>query len=102
MSIELHVYGPGFSLPSIDPQCLSAIAYLSQAVPRGEWSLIASGDPAVSPTKELPALRHGSAWIGGFTRIVEYLRSYNAEWDLDMDLDARQKADSVAYVAGIC
>ena len=40
--LELHVHGPAFGLPSIEPQCLAAIAYLSLAVPRDEWTLVAS------------------------------------------------------------
>jgi sorting and assembly machinery component 37 len=48
--LELHVWGPAFSLPSIDAHCLAAIAYLQQAVPRGKWELIASSDPTLSPT----------------------------------------------------
>ena len=47
---ELHVWGPGFSLPSIDAQCLAVIAYFTQAVPKGQWALVASSDPALSPT----------------------------------------------------
>ena len=50
MVLELHVWGPAFSLPSIDPQCLSAIAYLNQALPRDQWALIASSDINLSPT----------------------------------------------------
>jgi sorting and assembly machinery component 37 len=48
--LELHVWGPAFSLPSIDPQCLATIAYLVKAVPKDEWVLVASSDPSVSPT----------------------------------------------------
>jgi hypothetical protein len=48
--LELHVWGPAFGLPSIDAHCLAAIAYLQQAVPRGKWQLIATSDPALSPT----------------------------------------------------
>lgn len=50
MVLELHVWGPAFSLPSIDAQCLAAIAYFTQAIPKGQWVLVASSDPAVSPT----------------------------------------------------
>jgi hypothetical protein len=51
MVLELHVWGPAFSLPSIDAQCIAAVAYMTQAVPRGEWSLVASSDPSPSPTR---------------------------------------------------
>lgn len=50
MMLELHVWGPAFFLPSIDPQCLAAIAYLTQLIPQDEWVLIASCDDALSPT----------------------------------------------------
>ena len=50
MILELHIWGPAFSLQSIDPQCLAAIAYLTQVLPRDKWTLIASSDPTLSPT----------------------------------------------------
>lgn len=56
--LELHVWGPAFSLPSLDAQCLSAIAYFTLAVPRDAWVLIASSDPSVSPTSERALLVH--------------------------------------------
>lgn len=56
MVLELHIWGPAFSLPSIDPQCLAAVAYFSLAVPRDNWVLVPSSDPSVSPTSECPLL----------------------------------------------
>lgn len=50
MVLQLHVWGPAFALPSIDAQCLAAIAYCSVALPKDSWELIASSDPSVSPT----------------------------------------------------
>ncbi|KAJ5550901.1 hypothetical protein N7535_001161 [Penicillium sp. DV-2018c] len=98
MVLQLHVWGPAFSLPSIDAQCLAAIAYCSQALPKDSWELIASSDPSVSPTGELPALQNGSVWVSRFRNIVDYLRQYSeGEWDLDQNLDEVQKADSVAF-----
>ncbi|KAL2857098.1 Tom37 C-terminal domain-containing protein [Aspergillus pseudoustus] len=98
MVLELHVWGPGFSLPSIDPQCLATIAYFSLLVPKDSWTLVASSDPTISPTQELPALKNGSTWVSRFRNIVDYLRQYsNGEWDLDRDLSALEKADNVAF-----
>lgn len=53
MSLELHVWGPAFGLPSIDAQCLATIAYFVLAIPEkeAEWSLVADSDPLVSPTR---------------------------------------------------
>lgn len=52
MVLQLHVWGPAFSLPSIEAQCLAAIAYCSLALPKGSWELVATSDPSVSPTGE--------------------------------------------------
>ncbi|KAE9366759.1 hypothetical protein N431DRAFT_495164 [Stipitochalara longipes BDJ] len=96
--IELHVWGPGFGLPSLDAHCLAAIAYLQQAVPRGKWQLIASCNPALSPTNELPALRNGNIWIGGFRNIFHYLAQCSAgEWVLDAGLPEQEGADCIAF-----
>ncbi|KAL9616369.1 MAG: hypothetical protein Q9160_008763 [Pyrenula sp. 1 TL-2023] len=101
MVLELYTWGPAFGLPSIDPQCLATIAYLSQALPlRDEWVLIPISDPTVSPNNELPALKSGTTWVTGFASIVDYLKKYSANhWDLDVDLDAQRKADLIAYAS---
>ncbi|RDW75817.1 hypothetical protein BP5796_06638 [Coleophoma crateriformis] len=98
MALELHVWGPAFGLPSVDAHCLAAIAYLQHAVPRGKWRLIASSNPALSPTNELPALRHGKDWIGGFRNIFHYLAQCSAgEWVLDAGLSEQAAADCIAF-----
>ncbi|RAK97803.1 mitochondrial import receptor subunit [Aspergillus ibericus CBS 121593] len=100
MVLELHVWGPAFSLPSIDAQCLAAIAYLSLTLPQDAWVLVASSDPSVSPTCELPALKNDSTWVSRFRNIVDYLRQYsNGEWDLDQNLTGLEKADNIAFSA---
>ncbi|KAI4287303.1 MAG: hypothetical protein L6R35_003436 [Caloplaca aegaea] len=100
--LQLHVWGPGFGLPSIDPQCLAAIAYLSQFVSKNEWELVASSDLTLSPTRELPALRDGSIWIGGFQNILHHLqRKSGGLWDLDHDCNDRDEADIFAYTSFI-
>ncbi|PLN81101.1 Tom37 C-terminal domain-domain-containing protein [Aspergillus taichungensis] len=98
MVLELHVWGPAFSLPSIDPQCLATIAYFSLAVPKDAWVLVASSDPSVSPTNELPALKNGPTWVSQFRNIVDYLRQYSdGAWDLDSNLNALETADNTAF-----
>lgn len=52
MVLQLHVWGPAFSLPSIEAQCLATIAFCSLVLPKGAWELVASSDPTVSPTGE--------------------------------------------------
>lgn len=51
MALELHIWGPAFGLPSIDPESLAALSYLGHVVPPGDWSLIASNDAALSPDR---------------------------------------------------
>lgn len=46
--LELHVWGPGFGLASIDPQCLATIAYFVLAVPEGQWRVVESYEPELS------------------------------------------------------
>ncbi|KAJ5274121.1 hypothetical protein N7478_009246 [Penicillium angulare] len=98
MKLQLHVWGPAFGLPSIDAQCLATIAYCSTALPKDSWELVASSDPSVSPTGELPALQNRSVWVSRFRNIVDYLRKYsNKELDLDRDVDESDRADSIAF-----
>lgn len=103
MVLELHVWGPAFSLPSIDPQCLAAIIYLRQVVPRESWVLIASNNDSLSPTKALPALRDGPIWIGGFGNIVNHLRGRpDRHWDLDSNnFTSLDHSDITAFSAFI-
>jgi hypothetical protein len=51
MALELHIWGPAFGLPSIDPESLAALSYLGHVVPTGDWSLIASNDAALNPDR---------------------------------------------------
>ncbi|KAL8998235.1 MAG: hypothetical protein Q9169_002639 [Polycauliona sp. 2 TL-2023] len=98
--LHLHIWGPAFTLPSIDPQCLAAIAYLSRAVPPSQWNLIASSDPTLSPTRELPVLQHDENWIAGFQNIVAYLAQVSeGKWNLDRDCSLQEKADITAYTS---
>ncbi|OQD77544.1 hypothetical protein PENDEC_c002G01642 [Penicillium decumbens] len=100
MVLQLHVWGPAFTLPSIDAQCLAAIAYCSLVLPKDSWELVASSDPSVSPAGELPALQNGSAWVSRFRNIVDYLRQYSdGAWDLDWQLDESNRADNTAFAS---
>ncbi|KAK7914792.1 hypothetical protein PG985_012495 [Apiospora marii] len=97
--MELHVWGEAFGLPSIDPECLAAISYLHHAVPRSEWSLIASNDVSVSPDYVLPALHHAGTWISGYLNIVQHLAAHTSFTSADDDLTEAQRADALAYAS---
>lgn len=103
--LELHVYGPGFGLPSIEPSCLAAIALLQRCAQSGqlEWKLIPSNDLNVSPFDELPALRNDGLWVAGFRDIAHYIRTQyqdTIEHEASIfDLDETQSANNEAYLA---
>ncbi|KAK1594548.1 Tom37 C-terminal domain-containing protein [Colletotrichum navitas] len=102
--LELHVWGPAFGLPSIDAECLAAIAYLHTALPSSQWRLVPSNDPAVDSSNRLPALNANGVWVTGYTAIASHLASlspHSPSWDLDLDsrLTPSQRADTLAYGA---
>ncbi|KAI1307897.1 metaxin 1 [Mortierella claussenii] len=94
MVAELYIFGGAFGLPSIDPQCLAMISYLS-IVSHQEYTIIECNDAGISPTGELPMLHDGKNWIAGTNRIISYLSrtGYNA----NEDLSAEELAKAVAY-----
>lgn len=112
--LDIHVWGPAFGLPSIDPECLALIVYLQNAPPSGDWRLVASNNPSVSPSSEsisfsqpplsnlavsdlLPALHQDDVWVNGFSAIIKHLVSTSACADLDANLTPLQRADTAAY-----
>ncbi|KAL0640145.1 hypothetical protein Q9L58_000703 [Maublancomyces gigas] len=97
--LELHIWGPAFSLPSIDPQCNAAVAYLNTTLHKDEWTVIASSNPLLSPTRQLPALRDGMTWVAGFRGIVEHLRKKSQGLVLDALLSDIEKAECTAFSA---
>ncbi|KAL9637621.1 MAG: hypothetical protein Q9164_002083 [Protoblastenia rupestris] len=101
MVLELHIWGPAFTLPSIDPQCLAIVAYLAQTVPKGQWVLVASSDEGLSDAHELPVLLDDTTAIAGFDNIISYLcKKAKKDWDLDNHLkNARDRADVVAFTS---
>ncbi|KAJ4358445.1 uncharacterized protein N0V89_003028 [Didymosphaeria variabile] len=98
MVLTLHVWGPAFGLPSIDPACIAAVAYLNRTVPRDRWTLVADYDPAPSPQGELPLLVDVENKITGFTNIVFYLRE-NYSYNLDANLTPKQQQDRTALIS---
>ncbi|KAL5397041.1 hypothetical protein PMIN06_000488 [Paraphaeosphaeria minitans] len=98
MDLELHTWGPAFGLPSIDPTCVAAIAYLNRTLPRDTWTLIADYDPSLSPQGEFPLLVDADKRITGFTNIVSYLRK-NYSHNLDADQSHQQQKDGTALIS---
>lgn len=101
MTIELHIWGPAFGLPSIDATCLGVIAYLRECLPSDQWRLVPS-TPAGNPLGELPALKDGTRWVTGFGNIIDYLRqSCDDASDIDEHLNPSDTAERTAYTSFI-
>lgn len=62
--LELHIWGPAFGLPSIEPECIATVAYFRRIVPQGEWTLVADFDTATSPEGTLSTV---SRWANSLT-----------------------------------
>ncbi|KAJ2894685.1 hypothetical protein MKZ38_007303 [Zalerion maritima] len=100
--MELHVWGQGFDLPSIDPECLAAITFFSIYVKPEKWRLVQSSDPSVSPNRTLPALSHNSRWISGYDDIIRHATTSNDVLVKSVPcLAPIQKAHLIAYTAFI-
>jgi sorting and assembly machinery component 37 len=103
MVFELHVWGPAFGLPSIDPESLAAITYYQHALPNSEWVQwkVVASTPGSVPTQRLPALFDGGnqTWTSGFTSIVAYITQQDPSSDLDAGLTPLQRADTTACTA---
>ncbi|CAI6335721.1 unnamed protein product [Periconia digitata] len=100
MPFELHIWGPAFGLPSIDPECAATVAYFARIIPQGQWTLIADYDTSISPQNEFPVLIDGASKTTGFSNIVSYLRNHHSgAYDLDYSLTHEQQTDRTAYVS---
>jgi hypothetical protein len=50
MVLELHVWGPAFGLPSIEPECIATVAYCQHVIPKGDWTLVAEHNSTIGAT----------------------------------------------------
>ena len=87
--MQLHVLGPAFGLPSIDAECVAAVAIFQLRTPEG-WRLILTHDLS----RRLPFLVDGDECVEGFKDIASYLS--NKSTSTSSDLDQKQRADSTA------
>ncbi|KAK5113662.1 hypothetical protein LTR62_003289 [Meristemomyces frigidus] len=84
--MRLYVLGPAFDLPSLDPECLAAIALLQSLGPE-EWQLI----PTHDDTHGLPYLtlnndNNTAKSIHGFASITHHLRPHLPKFGDDIAL----------------
>ncbi|KAK5697520.1 hypothetical protein LTR97_007658 [Elasticomyces elasticus] len=66
--MELYILGPAFSLPSIDAECIAAVALL-QLLDRKDWSLVPTHDDRGG----LPLLVDQGQRISGYKNILRHL-----------------------------
>jgi sorting and assembly machinery component 37 len=96
--MKLHILGPAFGLPSIDAECIAAVALIERYTQGSSqaWALIASHEAA--PGTQFPFLQVGDKTYSGFDRIAQYLidTSGSSVPGLATNLTAQQRADATA------
>ncbi|KAK3066816.1 hypothetical protein LTR53_016677 [Teratosphaeriaceae sp. CCFEE 6253] len=74
--MELFILGPAFGLPSIDAECVAAVALL-QRLNRNDWTLV----PTHDDRRGLPLLVSNGSQICGFTNIARHLEAEQRSGD---------------------
>ncbi|TPX55054.1 hypothetical protein PhCBS80983_g05647 [Powellomyces hirtus] len=93
-ALELFMWGPAYNLPSFDPFCLSAAAYLQLA--EVTWVVNECNNAGVSPRGELPMLRDSLLEpVVTTSKIIAHLKKKG--YDLDQHLSATEAAECLAF-----
>ena len=96
--MKLHILGPAFGLPSIDAECIAAVALVERYTQGSSqaWALVASHEAA--PGTQFPFLQVGDETYSGFDRIAKHLvdASGSTVPGLATNLTAQQQADATA------
>ena len=72
-NMRLLVLGPAFGLPSIDADCIAAVALLKVKAKPGSWTI----HPTHEQTKRLPCLVTGNQIIEGIQNISDFISRQN-------------------------
>lgn len=85
--MRLHILGPAFGLPSIDAECVAAVALVKTHCSRLsiDWEIV----PDHRHEQELPRLVDDDAVHRGFDSIARHLNAYS-------ELSAEDRANSAA------
>ncbi|KAI5197500.1 hypothetical protein E4T39_07245 [Aureobasidium subglaciale] len=101
--MKLHILGPAFGLPSIDAECIAAVALVERYTQSSgqAWALVASHEAAAGT--QLPCLQVGDKTYSGFDRIAQHLidESGGTVPGLSTNLTAQQQADATALTTFI-
>ena len=87
--MELYILGPAFGLPSIDAECIAAVALLKARVETA-WTII----PTHDQSRRLPHLRQNGQYVEGFQKISRHISELSDS--RPSSLDAKQKPDATA------
>ena len=90
MTLELYILPPLFGLPSLSGSCIAALSLCTLSLDPSSFKVNESTDLSLG----LPALKQNDTWTRGYTSIKLFLLREN---DIDSDLSASEKADSVAW-----
>lgn len=106
MTYELYIWGPAFGLPSIDPECIAAVAFCRHAIQdSSRWSVTPGHDPISLPSQRYPALYDSTAgtWSGGYDDIARHLGTHrkDQDWEKLSDKSGQKHADHVAFSSHI-
>ncbi|KAF2212250.1 hypothetical protein CERZMDRAFT_26171, partial [Cercospora zeae-maydis SCOH1-5] len=91
--MKLFILGPAFGLPSINAQCIAAVALLQLYAPR-DYELI----PTHDESHPLPYLIDGTARLSGLNNIARHLGEKRLVQD---GLNSQQTADAAAITSFI-
>lgn len=88
-TMQLHILGPAFGLPSIDAECIAAVALVkTYCESEGRsWELVPAYHGPAGST--LPTLHDGESLHRGYRNIARHLGDKSG-------LDEKQKADYTA------
>ena len=91
--MELHVLPPAFGLPSIDAECIAAVALLQLRHP-GKYEVV----PTHNQRLRLPYLVEGQEKVSGFNNIERYLATRGRS-DGKRQSEVKTSPDSLALIS---
>jgi hypothetical protein len=114
--VELHIWGEGLGLPSLDAECIAVVAYLihtSEKKPNLNWTIIPNYDTSISPNGthlllyeyilvlmiaagDFPCLTSARGKGAGFRSSIKELEALG--YCLGMNANEDQQSELLAYV----
>lgn len=96
--VTLYQFAGGWSLPSVDPACISVHALLRFC--NITYKVVDCNTEALSPSGELPFLRRpNDILLAGFDDIAAFARKKSADMNISDFLTPKQRAELLAYTS---